>query len=247
MPMTSRPPLRDLVVAAVVVAAIGIPRFALASEAIVVKDGSFALNGDDVSYRFHVDVATGDLVSDHFGAPVDEQSVDADLASLNGWVGLLGRLPREMPDLGRGDFRTPAVQIRQTAGYTVSDFRYRSHELVQGKPPLQGLPSTFGSDEDVSTLLVHLYDNYSNVAADLSYSIFPRHDAVVRSVSITNRGGGNITVEKLASMSVDMPYGDYDMVELKGDWAREAMRVRRKVDYGTQGRVKDSSSPTDGS
>ncbi|KAF4594898.1 alpha-galactosidase [Ophiocordyceps camponoti-floridani] len=235
MPMSS-PLLRGLVAAVVVIAVVGIPRLAFASEAIVVKDGSFALNGDDVSYRFHVHVATGELVADHFGPPVDDDhSVDADLGPLNGWVDLLGRLPREMPDLGRGDFRTPAVQIRQMAGYTVSDFRYLSHELIEGKPPLQGLPSTFGSDQDVSTLLVHLYDNYSQVAAHLSYSIFPRYDAVVRSVSITNEGEGNITVEKLASLSVDMPYGDYDMVELKGDWAREAIRVRRKVDYGTQG------------
>lgn len=142
---------------------------------------------------------------------------------------------RELPDLGRGDFRSPAIQIRQSEGYTVSDFQYQSHRLVNGKPALKGLPSTFGEDGDVSTLIVHMYDNYSSVAADLSYSVFPKYDAVVRSVNITNMGKGNITVEKLASLSVDLPYGDYDMLELKGDWAREGMRVRRKVDFGTQG------------
>ncbi len=142
---------------------------------------------------------------------------------------------RELPDLGRGDFRSPAIQIRQSAGYTVSDFRYKSHDVVTGKPPLRGLPATFGADRDVSTLVVHLYDNYSSVAADLSYSIFPKYDAIVRSVNITNMGKGNITVQKLASLSVDLPYGDYDMLELKGDWAREGRRVRRSVGFGTQG------------
>jgi len=82
---------------------------------------------------------------------------------------------------------------------------------------------------------VHLYDNYSSVAADLSYSIFPKYDAIVRSVNITNMGKGNITVQKLASLSVDLPYGDYDMLERKGDWAREGRRVRRSVGFGTQG------------
>lgn len=80
-----------------------------------------------------------------------------------------------------------------------------------------------------------MYDNYSSVAADLTYSIFPKYDAIVRSVNITNKGKGNITIEKLASLSVDLPYEELDMLELKGDWAREGMRVRRNVNWGTQG------------
>ena len=142
---------------------------------------------------------------------------------------------REYPDLGRGDFRIPAFQIRQSEGYTVSDFQYKSHDVIQGKPALPGLPATFGSEGEVTTLVVHLYDNYSSVAADLSYSIFPEHDAIVRSVNITNEGPDDITLEKISSLSVDLPYEDLDMIELRGDWAREAQRVRRKVEYGTQG------------
>ncbi|KAK7959537.1 alpha-galactosidase 2 [Apiospora aurea] len=202
---------------------------------VVVNGTNFALNGDHVSYRFHVDEETGDLINDHFGGLVTE-TVPMLTPKSQGWVEDIGRVKREFPDLGRGDFRVPAVRIQQTAGYTVSDFRYRSHDVVKGKPALPGLPATFGrEDGDVSTLVVHMYDNYSSVAADLTYSVFPKLDAIVRSVNITNEGKGNITIERLASFSVDLPYGDYDMIELKGDWAREGMKVRRKVDYGTQG------------
>ena len=186
-----------------------------------------------MSYRFRAD-ETGDLVSTHFGGPVTEDVI-APVPEPNGWSGLLGRVRRELPDLGRGDFRIPALQIRQSEGYTVSDFRYESHDVIQGKPALPGLPSTFGTEEEVSTLIVHLYDNYSSIAADLSYSIFPKHDAIVRSVNITNKGSKDIVLEKLASLSVDLPFEDLDMIELRGEWAREAQRVRRKVEYGTQG------------
>jgi alpha-galactosidase len=204
-------------------------------EAIVVDGTSFALNGDNVSYRFHVDNTTGDLITDHYGGPVAEDGIMAEIGPVQGWVTLIGRVRREFPDLGRGDFRTPAVHIQQAAGYTVSDFRYRSHDLIPGKPALAGLPATFGDDADVSTLVVHLYDEHSAVAADLTYSIFPKHDAIVRSVNVTNHGNGTIRIEKLASMSVDFPYDDLDLLELRGDWNREGMRVRRPVDYGTQG------------
>lgn len=195
---------------------------------------SFALNGDHSSYRFHVDELTGDLYSDHFGGSATE-SLEMLPPAVNGWVDMIGRVRREYPDIGRGDFRVPALQIRQTEGYTVSDLQYRSHKVSKGKPGLPGLPATFGTEEEVSTLVVSLYDNYSSIAVDLSYSVFPKYDAIVRSVNITNEGQGNITIDKAASLSVDLPFEDLEMIELRGDWAREAMRVRRKIDYGTQG------------
>ncbi|PHH80703.1 hypothetical protein CDD82_1558 [Ophiocordyceps australis] len=205
------------------------------AEPIVVDGSSFALNGARVSYRFHVDNTSGDLISDHFGASVDGDSIEAELDPIHGWVGMIGRVRREFPDQDRGDFRTPAVRIRQTQGYTVSSFRYQSHQVTTGKPSLQGLPSTFGTDDQASTLTIHLWDEYSSVAADLSYSVFPEYDAIVRSTAVTNKGNSTITIEKLHSLSVDLPHGDYDMLQLRGDWAREGVRVRRKVDFGSQG------------
>ncbi|KAH6603159.1 glycoside hydrolase family 36 protein [Trichoderma cornu-damae] len=232
--MVGTPCLRRLV-AALALAAVAAASIGAASP-ISVSGKSFALNGDNVSYRFHVDDDSDDLVGDHFGGPATEDGVFRPIMGpIHGWVGLIGRQRREFPDLGRGDFRTPAVHIRQSAGHTVSEFRYKSHNIVEGKPALHGLPSTFGDAGDVSTLVVHMYDDYSSVAADLTYSIFPKYDAIVRSVNVTNMGNGNITIEKLASFSVDLPYGEFDMLELRGDWAREGKRLRRKVDYGVQG------------
>ncbi|GES60075.1 alpha-galactosidase C [Aspergillus terreus] len=205
------------------------------TNAVVVNGTSFTLNGEHVSYRFHVDDATGDLFSDHFGLRISGNIPTEIVSQVNGWVNTIGRVRREFPDQGRGDFRIPAIRIRQTAGYTVSELLYRSHTVIPGKPALPGLPATFGSEEDVTTLVVHLYDEISEVAADLSYSIFPKYDAIVRSVNVTNQGAGNITIETLASLSVDFPYEDLDMVYLRGDWAREAHSERRKVEYGTQG------------
>lgn len=202
---------------------------------MVADSTSFALNGDNVSYRFHVHNDTGDLRSDHFGGSITGPLPNDPEQVVMGWVGEPGRVRREFPDQGQGDFRVPAIRIRQTEGYTVSALQYQSHTVVPGKPALPGLPATFGSEQDVTTLVVHLYDNYSAVAADLMYSVFPKYDAIVRSANVTNKGEGNITVLDLASMSVDLPYEDFDMIGLRGDWGREAVRQRRKVEYGIQG------------
>ncbi|KAE8154556.1 putative alpha-galactosidase C [Aspergillus avenaceus] len=206
------------------------------SNAVVVDGKTFVLNGDNVSYQFRVNETSGDLLSDHFGGSLDGSMFDAPpVEALGGWVGLNGRFRREFPDHGRGDFRIPAVRIRQSEGYTVTDLRYQSHDVIQGKPELPGLPATHGGEDDVTTLVVHMFDNYSSIAVDLSYSIFPKYDAIVRSANVTNKGTKNITVEALSSFSFDFPVEDLDMISLNGDWAREAHRQRRKVEYGTQG------------
>ncbi|GIJ92717.1 hypothetical protein Asppvi_001995 [Aspergillus pseudoviridinutans] len=200
---------------------------------VVVDSTAFALNGKSVSYRFHVDDSTGDLLSDHFGGSVTGAIPTDPTPIVNGWIGMSGRIRREFPDQGRGDFRSPAIRIRQS--HIISALQYDSHTVVKGKPALPGLPFTFGDECDVTTIVIHLFDKYSAVAADLMYSVFPKYDAIVRSVSVTNKGTGSIVIEDLASLSVDFPFEDFDMIYLSGEWARETHRRRRRIDYGIQG------------
>ncbi|KAH7309884.1 Melibiase-domain-containing protein [Stachybotrys elegans] len=215
-------------------AATGLPSRPSPRQAVVVDGLSFALNGNNVSYRFHVDEETGDLIGDHFGGSVDENPIAHIIRNDGGWANH-AHVRREFPDLGRGDFRTPAVHIKHETGHTVCDFKYKSYTIVNGKPPLPGLPCTFGRNDEVTTLVVCLEDSYRSITAELSYSIYPQLDAIVRSVKITNNGTDKISIEKLASFSVDFPYGDYEMLQLQGEWTRECHRIRRKVDYGQQG------------
>ncbi|KAF9736530.1 alpha-galactosidase 2 [Paraphaeosphaeria minitans] len=200
-------------------------------DAISVDGTNFTLAGDNVSYLFHVDTESGELISDHYGAPVDDFTPPAFVLPW-GWHDNLATLRREFPDVGRSDPRLPAIHIEHPDGDTVTALLYKSHQLVQGKPELPGLPATYGNDSDVSTLQVHLYDNVSDVSAVLSYSIFPKYNAIARSFSVTNNGTGNISIERAASFSTDFPNLDLDMIEVQGDWSHEFNRVKRKIDYG---------------
>lgn len=151
---------------------------------------------------------------------------------MQGWNDNLAVIRREFPDLGRSDPRLPAIHIEHPDGDTVTALLYKSHQVIQGKPELPGLPATYGNGSDVSTLQVHLYDNVSDVSAVLSYSIFPKYNAIARSFSITNNGTGDISIERAASFSTDFPNLDLDMIEVQGDWSHEFNRVKRKIDYG---------------
>jgi len=212
-------------------AALALAQATLGGAVITAAGTNFTLTGDDVSYLFHVDHATGDLVSDHFGGLSDGFLAPATIFQ-GGWSDGFTNTRREFPDVGRSDYRLPAIHILHASGDTVSAFTYQSHEIIEGKPSLPGLPATYGASGDVTTLQVHLYDNYSDISAVLSYSMFPKYNAVARSFSLTNNGTSEIVVERAASFSVDMPNLDLEMLELQGDWAHEMNRVWRKVDFG---------------
>jgi alpha-galactosidase len=188
-----------------------------------------------MSYLFHVDTDSGDLVSDHFGGPASDFTPPANILPW-GWNDELSNFRREFPDVGRSDFRLPAIHIEHSDGDTVSAFRYRSHNITQGKPAIPGLPATYGGNSDVTTLIVQLYDNVSDVSAALSYSVFPKYNAIARSFSVTNHGSTNgsgaLVIERAASFSTDFPNIDLEMIEPHGDWSHEFQTVRRKIDYG---------------
>lgn len=204
----------------------------------IAPDGlAFALNGQGTSYRFHVDLNSGDLISSHFGGAIDEDGPGIP-RSFGVWSPKDHARRREIPDLGRGDFRVPAVHIRHAKGHTVSRFRYKSHTVARGKPRLERLPCTFGDDDEVETLVVTLHDEASEMFAHLSYSVFAEHDTIVRSVRITNGGTHAVTIEKLASMSFDLPATadnlGYHLVGLHGEWGRERQRIRSEIRPGVQ-------------
>ncbi|KAI1654004.1 glycoside hydrolase family 36 protein [Daldinia decipiens] len=195
---------------------------------------SFSLSSSNISYQFHVDPLTLDLIHDHWGAYAAETVPDFN-GVVSGWGTPYTYSRREFPDLGRGDFRVPAIHIQHSDGNTVSAFSYTGYDISPGKPSLPGLPATYGGEGDVSTLTIRLYDNYSDISADLYYSIFPKYNAVTRNFRITNNGSRDVTVLRASSWSTDMPNEELEMIDLYGDWAAEARINRRSVTYGEQG------------
>lgn len=51
-------------------------------------------------------------------------------------------IKQEYPSYGHGDMRYPAYEIAQENGSLITEFTYRSHNIMAGKPKLEGLPAT---------------------------------------------------------------------------------------------------------
>ncbi|MCY0879676.1 MAG: alpha-galactosidase [Firmicutes bacterium] len=131
-------------------------------------------------------------------------------------------LPQEFPGWGRGDYREPALRVRDSKGNRIVDLRFAGYEVMQGWPGPEGLPHLIApSDGECQTLAVRLNDPVIRLDAILYYSVAHNLNAVIRWVRLENRGSDRVTLERALSASVDLPYGAWQFVQLTGHWGRE--------------------------
>ncbi|SER89878.1 alpha-galactosidase [Gracilibacillus ureilyticus] len=147
----------------------------------------------------------------------------------------LEQTKQEYPSYGTTDFREPAFQILQENGSRITDFKYESHRIFQGKPKLDGLPATYVEDGDnTETLEITLYDEVIDAKLILLYSVFEEQDAIARSARFTNNGNGKLNLTRAMSANIDLLDSDYEMIQLSGAWARERHVKTRKLETGIQ-------------
>lgn len=135
---------------------------------------------------------------------------------------------------GKGDFRTPAVQVEYSNGMTTLDFIYKSHRFIEGKPKFPGLiaQSYAKKASEATTLQVFLVDKNLPLLLTLNYTMFTECDVLVRSCILTNGTKENIVIHNLASLQLDLPDADWNVVSFDGAWARERSVTRRHLEEG---------------
>lgn len=149
-------------------------------------------------------------------------------------VSFLDCFPMEYPTAGLGDFREPCIEVRTENGNVGLSLSYVNQKIYQGKPKLEKLPATFGTEEDCTTLELVCEDAVLKLQVTLVYTAFEHLDVITRSVKVRNQNHAAIYLTKVLSACVDMDNQGFEMVSLHGSWARERHIQRRKVCYGKQ-------------
>ena len=205
---------------------------------------AFRIRTPKSEYQFAVS-RTGRLFHRYYGAPISDvaENVESRSGHSSFHVGDYEEDHNFAPDLypqeigfsGCGDYRSPSLSIRGEKGDNCTDARYRSHRIVCGKPAPEGLPHLFAAGEDdAETLEVELYDAVTGAVITLFYTVFARHDAIVRRMRITNSGSAPFRLEDVKSLCLDLPGCDYDLVDLFGDYGHERMEQRRPIGHGIE-------------
>lgn len=145
----------------------------------------------------------------------------------------LDTLPQEYPQTGNGDYRNCAYGMLDEQGGRISNLIYQGYEILHGKEPLSGLPASFGNDDEVDTLKIHMLDELSGLKVELWYHAFHNQSVIARSVRFVNTGEENLTLTKMLSMSVDIREAGFDVLTLYGAHNNERNMDRRRITSGT--------------
>ena len=150
-------------------------------------------------------------------------------------------IPQEYPSQGSADMRCPAFAVINADGSCVSDLRYKSYRVLDGKYTLPRMPHVHISDEEMNnlpenerpeTLAITLEDPISHVEVELLYGVFPAEDVITRAAVVKNVGNETFTIRKALSANLDFSFGRFDVITFYGRHAMERNLHRLEVGHG---------------
>ncbi len=186
----------------------------------------------------------GYVLGMYYGAHVDEHDLrylyvreghDSTVplsASVPDWRFSPDTMQAEYPAYGSGDYRIPALKIKNADGNSVTDLRYLRHRIYAGKPSLRGMPATKADDGDADTLELVCRD-VTGAEITLYYTAYKDHPIITRRARVTNTSDEAMYLERVYSASVDFTRDEYRLLHMWGCWGREKHVERRALGHGT--------------
>lgn len=141
----------------------------------------------------------------------------------------------EYPSYGTGDYRDYCLHAAYGDGSQVTDLRFVSYEIEEGKYALEGLPAMYQGEEKAETLEITLEDKYKNLQVVLYYGVFENLDVITRACKIVNKGEDKVRLLRAYSMGLDFDHKDLDFLHFYGRHAMERKMERSPLQHGFQG------------
>lgn len=136
----------------------------------------------------------------------------------------------ELSTFGKGDFREPMCHFRLNDGSRITDFKYKSHEVLARKPSFKGLPGVRA--ENAETLVITMFDEVNKLTINLYYAVLIDEDIIVRRAVIINNSTNEVMIEKALSMNLDINNKDYCLTTFDGAWIKERQLNTQTINPG---------------
>ena len=193
---------------------------------------TYAMQVDDRSHLLHLyygrRIGQGDLSALY---PAADHGFSPDYYASRHTRGLSSPdvMPQEYTGCNTGDFRLCCLAVRDEAGALGAEFIYDSHRVEKGKYALEGLPAAHDEEDEAETLVILLKDPVSGLELELLYGVFARQDIITRAARLRNAGTGSLRLEKVASVCLDLPFGQWDVIHFHGRHAMERQMQRNPL------------------
>lgn len=212
--------------------------------AITVKNNLFTIETKNTAYQMEAD-SYGVLKHLWYG-----EKTDCDMSYLICYRGAgfsgniydaghdrsysLDLLPLEYSCDGIGDYRISATAVTHANGSSALDLRFVDYKITQGKYSIPALPAVYADESQAQTLEITLKDIASEVYVTLKYGVLEELDIITRSAVFRNGGKEAVTLTKAASLCLDFPQGDLELIHFHGRHNMERMYERAPLIHGIQ-------------
>lgn len=142
-------------------------------------------------------------------------------------------LPLEVSFYGSGNYRDTSLRIKGADGTGVTDFKYKSYRIFDGREQIDGLPCA-RPEEGSETLEILMTDKVSGCELYLYYTVFPKTDVISRYMKVVNKGRKSVTVERCMPLELRLDRSDLDMITLWGKHNNECNYQRVPTHHGVQ-------------
>ena len=211
----------------------------------------FTIDTKNTTYQMHIN-EDGILFHSYYGAKMEYSDLTY-LSCKAGWGASFSTNPRnrnyfhshtkeELSVFGNGDFRLTALSLVNSDGTTVCEPIYDSHQILNGKYSIDGLPAFYG--EEGETLLITLKDKAYDIYFHMYYGVLAEYDLITKALVIENKTDKEIKIENALSMTLDVPNGTYDMIHFHGAHMRERTYERTRITHlkSTVSSIRGASS-----
>ena len=223
---------------------------------IVNKDGTlFSLHTKHSTYQMKVN-HLGILLHQYYGEKIESEDMCYCFAGED--IGFSGNpydagedrtfsldiVPQEYTGDGVGDYRINSIAVKYADGSQGLDLRFQGYQIVEGKYALPGMPAMYDESGEVFTLEIFMKDTAADVEVTLYYSVWERYDIITRAVRIHNRESVPVQLLKAASVCLDLPEGNWELMHFYGKHAMERQMERKPLMHGIQsvGSLRGASS-----
>ena len=208
------------------------------------ESNTFILDTRDTSYRMQIS-RYGNLLHLYYGRRICDVSLDYLLRfqdrgfspnpneAGNDRTFSLDFLPQEFSTDGKGDYRSPSIEVENGDGSFIFSGKVTGHRIYRGKYRLEGMPSLRAAEGDtVDSLEIRLEDAESGAAVILCYSVFEEKNIIARTARFENAGSDTLKLRRLMSVTVDYRTADYDFICFSGRHTMEREFCRMPAERG---------------
>lgn len=218
------------------------------------KSGCFSLQTQNTTYQMQLD-PMGHLLHIYYGRsvgnasnfrlfPAADHGFSPDYHAASSVRGSYSPdvLGQEYSAANRGDFRVTAADVTNEQGARSAEFTYVGHTVTDGAYQLEGLPAAFG--DGCETLDITLKDAVLGLELHLYYGVFAAQDIITRAAVFYNCGRGVLTLNRAASACLDLPFGQWELIQFHGRHAMERIPERTALGHDIRrvGSVRGASS-----